>query len=186
MNKVVNQDAMKFLASLNDKSVDIVITDPPYDLSENMRAAYHDHFMRISRSGAIVFCPPENQWYPCASAKQYLFWVKPISTKNTSRSYSRFVEMIMLYGDLKWNLGRHWSQYTNVFSDLVDGVSNHPHEKPMSMIRRLILNHTSEGDIVLDPFTGSGTVPKVAAALGRKYLACEVNVERYHAYLASL
>lgn len=164
MNEQMN--AFKLLPTLDDKSVDLILTDPPYDFNQDQKEFLHEQFLRISRYGIIVFSPPENQWiHP---ADRYLFWQKSISTKNTSGKYSRFVEMIFLYGDFKWITGRHWSQYTNVFTDLVDDAKKHPHRKPPSLIERLILNHTEEGDLILDPFAGSGVVGEVGERLGRR------------------
>jgi len=168
---LIRGDSFELLPRCEDGQFDLVLTDPPYDLSEERRRWLHKHFLRISKTGAIVFSPPENQWI--LPADQYLFWIKPISTKNTSRRYSRFVEIIFLYGDLKWRTGRHWSQYTNVFHDLVDEPV-HPHRKPPSLIERLILNHTDPNDIILDPFGGSGVVGEVAARLGRAAVVIEI------------
>jgi len=158
-------DAFMELPRMSRGSVDLVLTDPPYDLSQVQKETLHAEFCRISRGGVIVFSPPENQWV--MPAAQYGFWIKPISTKNTSKRYSRFVEMLFFYGNLQWHGGRHWSQYTNVFMDLVDDAALHPFRKPPSLIERLIRNHTSEGNIVLDPFAGSGVVGEVATRLGR-------------------
>ena len=163
-------DAMELIKDIPDKSVDLVLTDPPYELERQVQVAYHQEFTRVSRGWIIIFGKPENQWF--LTPDQYLFWVKPISTKNTSKNYSRFVEMIFVYGNGHWTTGRHWSQYTNVFTDLVDS-KEHPFRKPPAMIERLILNHTKPGDMVLDPFAGSGTVPQTAERLGRKAIAFE-------------
>jgi len=162
----------EFLLQIPDKSIELVLTDPPYDFSDNVKRFIHKEFIRICKGTIIVFSPPENQWI--LPADQYLFWEKPISTKNTSKSYSRFVEMMFVYGRGKWNCKRHWSQYTNVFKDLVDDSSLHPYRKPPSLIERLILNHTDVGDIILDPFTGSGVVPDVATRLERNFIACDI------------
>lgn len=170
---IVQGDAFLVLPKMEPKSVDLVLTDPPYDFDENDKARLHFEFCRVSRHGVIVFSPPENQWIP---ADQCGFWVKPISTKNTSKRYSRFVEMIFFYGPLRWNAERHWSQYTNVFMDLVDDASLHPFRKPPSLIERLIRNHTNIGDIILDPFAGSGIVGEVAERLGRTAVLFDIVV----------
>ena len=171
VNKIIQGDCLEVMKQMPDKSVDLVLTDPPYDFSEEMKRAIHQELLRVAR-GAIVFSPPENQWL---SADQYAFWVKPMSTKNTSKRYSRFVEMIFFYGDLKWKPGRHWSQYTNVFMDLVDGDTEHPYEKPSSLIKRLLLNHSSKDDSILDPFLGSGTTAVAAKQLHRNSIGIEIS-----------
>ena len=98
VNQIINSklygDSFEFLHQFPDKSVDMILTDPPYDFSNEQKETLQKEFMRISRGWIIVFSPPENQWVQPAS--QYLFWIKPISTKNTSKKYSRFVEMIFV------------------------------------------------------------------------------------------
>jgi DNA modification methylase len=169
--KLFNVDSLDYLKSMGSKTVDCIITDPPYDFDWHTKTVYHEELRRVCKGAILVFCPPENQWIP-EYADQYLFWVKPISTKNTSKSYSRFVEMIMVYGNGVWNANRHWSQYTNVFTDLVES-KEHPYKKPLSLITRLVLNHTNPFDTVLDPFMGSGTVGEVCAQQSRHYVGIE-------------
>jgi len=169
---IIVGDSLQIMQQMDDNSVDIVITDPPYDWNKSQRDKAHGEIMRVTRTGAIVFCPPENLWqYP---AVQYLFWMKPVSTKNTSRKYSRFVELILVYGDVQWHSGYHWSQYTNIFQDLVSD-RKHPYAKPISMLERLIRNHTKENDIVLDPFMGSGTTLAASSRLNRRYIGIDID-----------
>ncbi len=166
-------DCREILRNMPDGFVDMILTDPPYDLSEIAKAQFHEEFLRVCMGPILVFCPPENQWP--SPVGQYLFWSKPISTKNTSRRYSRFVEMICVYNGIsKWRSNKHWSNYVNTFSDFVDDARAHPHRKPLSLITRLLLNHTDEGDLVLDPFAGSGVVAEAAQYNNRRYIACEI------------
>ena len=51
----------------------------------------------------------------------------------------------------------------------------HPTQKPEKLIAKLILASSNAGDLVLDPFAGSGTTAVVAKKLGRKYIAIEQN-----------
>jgi DNA modification methylase len=48
-------------------------------------------------------------------------------------------------------------------------------QKPEKLMERLILASSQPGDVVLDPFCGSGTVPVVCQRLGRRFVACEIN-----------
>lgn len=171
LNKVIHGDSYDELQDFPDNSIPVIITDPPYNLDMETITFYHEQLMGICSGVIIVFCPPENQWED--PADQYLFWEKPISTKNTTKSYSRFVEMIYIYGRHVWNSDRNWSQYTNVFHDLVDESNLHPHRKPFSLIKRLVLNHSNPGDIILDPFCGSGVVGEVCMATGRNFIGIE-------------
>lgn len=49
----------------------------------------------------------------------------------------------------------------------------HPTQKPIELLRRVILSSTDEGDIVLDPFNGSGTTGLVCKKYNRKYLGVD-------------
>lgn len=53
----------------------------------------------------------------------------------------------------------------------------HPTQKPEELLRRIILGSSNEGDLVLDPFSGSGTTLVVAEQLRRRWLGCELNAE---------
>ena len=169
---MIQGDSFEILPTLEFKSVDLILTDPPYDFNQQQKKFLQEQFLRVCKGTIIVFSPPENQWL--LPADQYLFWIKPISTKNTSKSYSRFVEQIFVYGRGVWNADRHWSQYTNVFTDLVDNSSLHPYRKPPSLIERLLRNHSNEGDLVLDPFAGSGTVEEVCSRLNRRNTSIQI------------
>ena len=57
----------------------------------------------------------------------------------------------------------------------------HPTQKPEKLIAKLILASSDKGDVVLDPFAGSGTTAVVAKKLGRNYIAFEQN-PRYCAW----
>lgn len=49
----------------------------------------------------------------------------------------------------------------------------HPTQKPEELLRKLVLAASAPGDLVIDPFSGSGTTAVVADQLGRKWLACD-------------
>jgi site-specific DNA-methyltransferase (adenine-specific) len=49
----------------------------------------------------------------------------------------------------------------------------HPTQKPEELLRKFILASSNPGDLVLDPFSGSGTTAVVAEQLGRRWLACD-------------
>jgi site-specific DNA-methyltransferase (adenine-specific) len=51
----------------------------------------------------------------------------------------------------------------------------HPCQLPIPLLERLILMTTDEGDIVLDPFVGTGTTAIAAKRLGRKYIAIDID-----------
>jgi DNA modification methylase len=55
----------------------------------------------------------------------------------------------------------------------------HPWQQPEAWARYYIEKLTEPGDLVLDPFTGSGTVPAVCKELGRRYLGFEIDPQAY-------
>lgn len=55
--------------------------------------------------------------------------------------------------------------------------TKHPTQKPEELLRKLILSSSKIGDIVLDPFSGSGTTLVVAEQLQRLWLGCDLNEE---------
>ncbi|MGN6764586.1 MAG: site-specific DNA-methyltransferase [Rhizobiaceae bacterium] len=60
-----------------------------------------------------------------------------------------------------------------------DGAKVHPTQKPEALLARIMMASTKPGDVVLDPFFGSGTTGAVARRLGRHF----VGVEREQAYI---
>lgn len=54
-----------------------------------------------------------------------------------------------------------------------DGKKLHPTQKPEALLHRLLLATTRPGDLILDPFFGSGTTGAAAARLGRRYIGIE-------------
>jgi modification methylase len=59
------------------------------------------------------------------------------------------------------------------------GLKLHPTQKPEALLHRVLMAATMPGDIVLDPFAGTGTTAAVARRLGRHYIA----MERHPAYV---
>ena len=53
------------------------------------------------------------------------------------------------------------------------GTKVHPTQKPESLLYRVLLSTTERGDVVLDPFFGTGTTGAVAKRLGREWIGCE-------------
>jgi modification methylase len=62
-----------------------------------------------------------------------------------------------------------------------DGEKLHPTQKPEALLYRVIMASTNPGDVVLDPFFGTGTTGAVAKMLGRRY----VGIERDRDYIAA-
>ena len=57
----------------------------------------------------------------------------------------------------------------------------HPTQKPEALLRKFVLAASDHGQMVIDPFSGSGTTLVVAEQLGRKWMGCDINAE-YNAW----
>ena len=69
----------------------------------------------------------------------------------------------------------------------------HPTQKPLALLKRIVLSSTKKGDIIFDPFNGGGTTGIAATLIGdRKYIGCDINkdyidltIKRYQAINAT-
>ena len=70
-----------------------------------------------------------------------------------------------------------WTDISVPFWSMPENT-DHPTQKPEKLLAKIVLASTSENDLVLDPFAGSGTTAVVTKKLGRRFLAIEAD-ERY-------
>jgi DNA modification methylase len=77
-----------------------------------------------------------------------------------------------VWGDIK--------QLTYRSKELVSRAMLNTIQKPEKLIERLIKASSNEGDLVFDPFCGSGTTPVVCKELNRAFIACDINPEFVH------
>ena len=185
------EDANQVLATMPNRSVDIVLTDPPYGIQyvSGWYAGYNPHgsirgddkyptsalrhMFRIARAAVFSFC----RWDQLAELPKpasFIAWVKNNhSAGNLNHEYGRKWE-----GCCFWPLEEH--QFTSRPPDVIEcrRVSKllHPTQKPVYVMRH-ILEHNA-GDVILDPFMGSGTTLVAAKDLGRKAVGIEID-ERY-------
>lgn len=74
-----------------------------------------------------------------------------------------------VWGDIK--------QLTYKSKELVSREVLNTIQKPEKLMERLVKASSNEGDLVFDPFCGSGTMPVVCQRLNRAFIACEINAE---------
>jgi len=95
--------------------------------------------------------------------------------------YRRQHEMVMIAhlseGKLLWQDDKAAAR--NIFSMLPPRERHHPNEKPVAMCAHFIDLHSSPGQIVLDPFMGSGTTGVAAARLGRRFIGIEIDPDYF-------
>lgn len=69
-----------------------------------------------------------------------------------------------------------WTDLTVPFWSMSENT-DHPTQKPEKLLARLLLASTRPGDVILDPFAGSGTAAAVATKLGRRFVQIEAEEE---------
>jgi site-specific DNA-methyltransferase (adenine-specific) len=106
-------------------------------------------------------------------------WVKPnpmpqISGDRPGMGWEPVMFMHRIGGRPKWNGGGK----AGVWSAPVAQNEGHPTAKPLAMVRDWVQLFTNPGDLILDPFAGSGTTLRAALDEGRKAIGVELE-ERY-------
>lgn len=142
-----------------------VITDPPYDDQPPKR------FYDRANGNVVVWCKPEVQPFV---ADEYHFWCKTPSTKNFTHKVGRFVEMGLVLRRGVFNC-LHWSQMVNIHNDRLVYASQHPYEKPVALMERMVRIYTSEQDVVVDPFMGSCSTGLACLSTGRGFVGIEID-----------
>jgi site-specific DNA-methyltransferase (adenine-specific) len=186
VNKIIQGDCLEVMRDIPDKSIDLVVTDPPYGM--NFRSNYRkekynkiigddkfpveilNEFFRIATKGVYVFCRWDNLNY-LPKPTSVLAWIK----NNWSM------------GDLKHEHGRQWEaicfypqeehEFIKRIPDVIKGKRTgnnfHPTEKPVDVLMQII--QANKGEIVLDPFAGSGSTLVACQNLGRKFTGIEID-----------
>lgn len=76
-------------------------------------------------------------------------------------------------GRIRWNADNRL--VPNVLSRMPSREREHPNEKPLDIVSQLVDTHSNEGDLILDPFMGSGTTGVAALKLGRQFIGVEID-----------
>ncbi len=105
-------------------------------------------------------------------------WYNPASTNRGRWGFSYANAFIFFYGKDPHNIGQ--GMIPNSVSGACDSVAgiDHPCPKPLQFMRWLVKRVTLTGDVVLDPFAGSGTTLIAAKILGLRAIGIEIE-ERY-------
>jgi len=113
--------------------------------------------------------PPDNVSHRVFKhSAEYIIWAK--KSKRAQHRYN--YELMRQLNDGK--------QMTDVWrmpavAKWEKSCGKHPTQKPLSLLSRIVMASTKEGDWVLDPFNGSGTTGVAASLLGRKYLGIDMD-----------
>lgn len=136
------------------------------------------------KSHIYIFCGDKQviEWYPMMldagfKFNNYLIWIKNKQTLDMTfgLKYNYKTELCLFFRKGVRKL-RKIGHNNCLFYDT--GISlKHPCQKPEAMIRFLMKQSTVKGELVLDPFMGSGTTAVVCKQIGRRYLGFETSAE---------
>jgi hypothetical protein len=165
--QVLNENGLEVLKS---RMWDHIITDPDY--VDQPPVSVYQEFC----TGNIILCCDPTKRPVGPNPHECLAWIKPISTKWTSKRCNKFFEEILVYkGKTSIFNVVHWSSMSGIFTDGFITKPDHPYAKPPTLMEKLVLMYTKPGDLVFDPFCGSGTLGVAALKHGRRYVGCEIN-----------
>ena len=204
-NRVYRGDCVRVLPSLPDASVDLVVTDPPYliryESREGKRVLNDDNdrwlFPAFREVGRVLkpgrFCV---SFYGWSQADRFLAaWraagLTPVGHFVWLKRYASSRRLAECKHEVAYLLVRGWPRTPNrIIPDTLPweytGNRLHPTQKPVSAIAPLIEAYSRPGDIVLDPFMGSGSTLVAARALKRQVIGVELSPAHYETAVARL
>jgi site-specific DNA-methyltransferase (adenine-specific) len=134
----------------------------------------------------ITFCTSEGvgRWADCINAsplkyKRACVWIKPDSTpqmngQGPAQGAEHFVCAWAGKGFARWNAGGKRGLYTHCVNN-AERTGLHPTEKPRRLMAEILGDFTNPGELICDPFMGSGTTGVAAVQMGRRFVGLELN-----------
>lgn len=214
---LILDDCFNYLSKIEDNSIDLILTDPPYDISKksgfssgklskftqiSIDFGYWDteidldklfkEYYRVLRKGGtlIIFYDIWKSNMIKDFANKYKFkqprvgqWLKnnPVPVNSKINYLSNCSEYFFTF--VKDKNATFNSEYDNGIYNfpLCHGKERleHPTQKPLGLIKSLILKHSKEGDLVLDTFSGTGTTAVACTETDRKFICVERD-EKYY------
>lgn len=197
LDNVYNGDCLDLIQQVQDKSIDVCITDLPYGIDyQSCRSRYGKHFDKIKNDKKpfvdfIKFLPRVMK----DTGAIYLFtrWDVQQPVIDELRKYGMNVKNVLIWDKMNHSMGDLNGAYGNRYESIVFATMkdfkfngkrpvdiiqvprvpaqrlNHPNEKPVDLLRRLIIDATEVGGgnfVVMDCTCGSGST--LVAAIKEK------------------
>jgi site-specific DNA-methyltransferase (adenine-specific) len=182
------------LSTLAPRSIDVVLTDVPYNLSQKsgglrkLDYGAWDHgfdletalgeMIRVCRGSLYVWCSNNqlsvvlNRYRTEGLPEATLLWLKPNpSVLNGDKLWLETMEACAFGKRPGAPFYEHCR--AGVWQLPPDRERLHPNQKPLKIITQQLLASSSPGDRVLDPFVGSGTTLRAAKNTGRRAIGCD-------------
>ena len=208
IDRTILGNTFEVLPMLPKKFVDLLIVDPPYNLNKNFNGnkfkkipddEYDEYtetwvqaiipvnritWQREKGRGALTNWKNgmEDIWFATKS-NSYTFNVNDVKIRRKVIAPYKIDGMPKDWEDTA--MGKFRNTYPSNFWDDISipywsmpENTTHPTQKPEKLLAKLILASSNHGDIVFDPFLGSGTTSVVSKKLKRHYLGIEIN-EQY-------
>lgn len=199
-NSIIQGDCCSVLPQMPAESVDLIVTDPPYVVGYRARdgrsiagdtstdwiePAYRELF-RVLKPDR--FCISFYGWnradeFFAAWRKAgfqpvgHIVWVKRYASSAGFVRYQHEQAYLLAKGRPQ----RRRFPLKDVLRWDYSGNRLHPTQKPVSALRPLIGAFSKRGDLVLDPFAGSGSTLVAARQLGRRFLGIEIDRQYWQA-----
>lgn len=200
-NRIFHGDCLEIIPTIPEGSVQFVLTDPPYLVGYQSRdgrrvmndernadgwlkPAFASIYRTLARdSFAVSFYgwPHADKFleaYRCAGFRVVGHFVCPKRYTSATRYVGYKHECAYLL--MKGNPPMPKHPIGDVLEWRYTGNKLHPTQKPLSVLSPLVQTFSRPGDLVLDPFAGSGSTLVAAQMLGRGYLGIELDAN-YHA-----
>lgn len=202
LNKIEEEDALRFLKKIPNNSINLIVTDPPYGVE---RTSWDDEaptdwikeLPRIMKEDAslLIFCGKQNRFDVEKELRkvglifwQELIWIYRNGGVTRKSSYNGHHEPILWFvkNPKSFHLDFNGAQWVDTWtvinsarpqSNFKRDQKVHPTQKALDVIKRIVEYHSKEGDIVLDPFIGSGTTAVACKQLNRNFIGCDNNKE---------
>ena len=192
VNRILSGDCIEVMEQLPGACIDLVVTDPPYLVRYRDRSGrrvlgderadwVHPAFREIYRvlkpdSFCISFYGWNHVDIFMSAWKQAGF--QPVGHLVWSKRYASRTGFLQARHEQAYLLAKGWPRHPDrplpdVQPWTYSGNRHHPTQKSVDVIEPLVTTFSRRGDLVLDPFLGSGTTALAAQGCGRRYLGIE-------------
>jgi DNA modification methylase len=190
---IYHADCRDVLPTIDPASVDLVLTDPPYgiDLDTDYAGEQNKNrggasYLRVAGDdadfdplpllafGRCVIWGANNFASRLPDYGNWFVWDKV--TRNDLGV--RIAECELAWTNFLGRTRCYRHMWSGAFRDSERGTAYHPTQKPVSLMRWILDGWTEPGDLILDPYMGSGPVAQACHEMGRRYIGIEIE-ERY-------
>lgn len=192
INKIICGDCLEVMKDIPDNSIDLVVTDPPYGINkegitndENLNEYYNSlsNCFRVLKNDTffVTFASIGNlpQFFvnnPFDYRWQFILYINNGMVRG-SLGFNRYIS-ILIFQRGKAKLKKPLLDIMEVSTSSQQCAKRqHPTQKRGDVCKKLITSFSNEGDLILDPFLGSGTTAEVCKKLNRRFIGIEINPE---------